>query len=309
MISAPDQMLDSLPSEIIILILDHLSSHDLGRVNQVSRYFHMISQDWDVWATQAAHDFGCSRELFKLTQLPSPLRRYQEVQTYRQIRDEYLYEVDPMTYIYIEGQILTPRPTRRVDADMTMALETAIEHDDLTTVERVLQLLTASAITNKVRILNGALPKAVKRGDWAIIEDLLIAGATARNDAMILAAKLGNWPLTKLLYDNGATDVNDSLRQAAYMGQLIVVRELLKIKGVDPNSGFQAAICQNHLAVVQELLRAGARNLDEALYLAKFFEHREMIKIIKEAQTQAQAQAQGDEPTPSWTKRLSKLFK
>jgi hypothetical protein len=294
---------DSLPSEIMILILDHLTCDDLGRVNQVSRYFHSMCQDWDVWATQAAHDFGCSRELFKLTQLPSPIRRYQEVQTYRQIRDEYLYDVDPMAHIYIEGQILTPRPTRREDADMTMALETAVEHDDLTTVERVLQSLVASAITNKVRILNGALPKAVKRGDWAIVEDLFAAGATARNDAMILAAKLGNWPLTKLLYDNGATDVNDSLRQAAYAGQLIVVRELLKIKGVDPNSGLQAAICQNHLAVVRELIQAGARNLDEALRLAKFFDHHEIIKIIKAAQ------AQGDEPTPSWTKSLSKLFK
>ena len=158
--------------------------------------------------------------------------------------------------------------------------------------------------------LDGPMLKAVKAGDYEIVEDLLIQGAdpNATNQknqttALMIASRYGHIDIVKLLLDSGA-DVNaknilgrTALMMSARNGKKDVVERLLIEENISvnakdgpyKNTALMVAVMKYKVGPVKALLkhpkiRVNAKNEDghTALYFAEYYEWEDLIKLLKE---------------------------
>lgn len=124
---------------------------------------------------------------------------------------------------------------------------------------------------------NAALSQAIQRNQFALVPDLIQAGAKPDN-AMIYAVRSNNLQLLTQLVEMYGADPNAALIPAVQAGNLPIM-DVLLLNGADPSPALSAAVENGNAQVVTMLLDKGA-SPDAALAPAVKARKAEVAKLL-----------------------------
>lgn len=264
--------LESLPSELIIQVLQNLPAKDIISICRSSRHLNAFCQDWGLWTQEAFRDFGFPRELFRRTTLQLPVQRYQQVQAYHDNPDQFLIPA--------------------VRSGNTRLLQYLVDAgaENLDIILRALELAAAKGDVQATRLLLQALrlPQRDENGEYndeeleqfsermqkygvftEDFEDLL-------DEPVRLAARNNHLLVIQELLRAGTHDLSQSLFEAALRNYSNILPLLLQAARRGPGNSWlrglnyflAGAAGGGHVNLVQEALELGADDLDGALVSA-----------------------------------------
>jgi ankyrin repeat protein len=261
-----DDVISSLPAEILFQIAVNLPTADIIRLCQTSQAFNQkLCQDNFFWRQLYQRDISTLR-------LPQPIQRL-ESRTQQQLGNP---------------------DYRQAYGDIVQSID--LDHPNLDQLERAIRwgyeipvyrfFNQHPEINHRQR--NDLLTDAVRAGYPDIIDFLLSHGANDYNRALIAAIRNKNPDLVQFFLRLGIDNYIDALNAAAVIGDLDLVRHFLNLLRAHQGNWLGAnqlawatfmAARENHSAVVDELVRQGA-DLNAALRGAAFGNHRELVQQL-----------------------------
>lgn len=281
--------LESLPSEMLVQVISKLSIPEIVRLCRVSRRLAEFCADETFWSQKARREFQYPQEQFLQASTGSPLQRY------ARIREMYYHPDIALNEAIYEG--------RRQDVAYILP-----------------------RLRQRIRSLRTGLLLAAAFGESAIILDLLNAGAGGIKSALEIAAQEGQtdaiFTILEWLEQKGRTiDLTQTIGQAVIGGHDELVLELtpteaardyallvatrfgsmnlmeeLVAEGVSMNAldrSLVEAAEEGNDDRVNYLLSVGATNLIEAIEAAKYSDHEDLAKRLRQYQTVAISNSAG----------------
>lgn len=294
-IQGNEDVISSLPPEVLFQIAVDLPTRDVIRLCQTSKAFNQqLCQDNFFWRTLYQRDISKQR-------FPEPIQR-QESRT-RQLQQ--LGNPDyRQVYRHIARQIDLDHPDwdqveHAIRAGYEIPLHRAFDqHPNLPRRQRnrLLVLAVRAGYRDMIDFLlhhgaddyNQALLAAIRDEDPDLVQFFLRLGANNYLDALNTAALVGNLDQVRqfldLLRSNqenwlGAGQLAWATFAAASENHVDVVDELLR-QGADINIALQGAANGNHPVLVKWLIEHGATNFAEAMASAASQNHRSMVEFF-----------------------------
>jgi hypothetical protein len=217
---SPDiKSLESLPSELVGLILVNLSSDDLIKVGQASQQLKSFIDSWNFWADKAHHDFNFPRHLFlKRTTYPDPQQSYQTLVTSQADLANWLIASIIQNRLDIVKYL-----SEKKGFDLSWALEVATRYgrDD------IMAYLKSNGA--QYTDIDMELADSAEGGLFDRVKELIAHGATDFHEAMMGAITVNRLDIVQYLVEQGGGDLDltEPLLAAASMGDLSIVQYLI----------------------------------------------------------------------------------
>jgi ankyrin repeat protein len=309
--------LESLPPEVIILVLQDLPVSDILSVCGSSNYLSSFCQDWDLWAEKASHEFNFPRDQFTQTYLRVPIQRYQQIRAYHNRPGMFLIRAARSGNLQVIEYLLDigaddARPT--IDARQILdAIDVAAETGNVAVLRRLLEAFDlpqpdaegnydeekldewlewaqngALFFDNLDELLDYALRLAARHNHVEAVQELIEAGAHDYGFALAEAGLGGYTDIVELLLHHTPPNrrvqyLNDLLIGAAAGGHVNLVNEAIQAGATNLNAALATAVENGRIEMIDYLRQRGAQDLNRALLEAAHYNQVAAIQHLIDA--------------------------
>ena len=271
--------LQSLPPEILEIILLNIPLSNLSKIFQTSRSLNRFCHDWHFWAQRAKKDYEFPIKYFNETTLTEPIERYNQIKFYLQHPQQYFLELAEKGNIDLIKYLVTHASFGKDNIYKLSTLDYTLNH-------AAKYLNVVEYLVSQGADIDNALIYAAENGYLEIIKYGLNyyykhhSIMQLLNQLLDLATRGGHVNIMKYLIAEGANDINTALLAAISSNKDFVIPYLVSLGANNLNSALMLAVENGYLPIVKYLVSHGANNLNTALNYAFHYNRIDIIQYL-----------------------------